>query len=505
MASVKNNIAANLIAGVWITLLTAAITPLQVNFLGIESYGLIGFIATLQIVFSAFDLGLSSTLTREIASDISEGRKRSENLIRTASVIYWLFALFVGIVLAGLTSLIAANWFNTKTMSVGELEGAIHLIILFLALRWPVALYTGILSGLQKIVVINIVKVIIVSIRLLGGILVILIWRDVESFLLWTAITALVEVITYFLVCQRHCQFALWKPRIHLGAIKAVWGFSMTMSAISVLALFISQFDRILVSKLESLNDFGYYTLAFNTAAITSLVISAVSSAMLPSFSAWQANPSLTVLQSRYLHAMNVTLFLVGGASFALIFFGKPILTLWIGHDAASGAYLPLALLAAGFWLNAAVSNSYSVAVALGKPVLPLTVSAASAIPYIAMLYFLISGFGIAGAAMAWLLLNIFYVGILIPLVHRKLLALPTAFWLIRILGLFALVGVGSFGGARLIFSKFITSESDWTNIGALAVGAMAYCAGGLFLLGREIRLELFTMFRSLPIPSINR
>ena len=500
MASVKNNIAANLIAGVWITLLTAAITPLQVNLLGIESYGLIGFIATLQIVFSAFDLGLSSTLTREIASDTSADKKRSENLIRTASAIYWLFALLVGIVLARLANLLAANWFNAKTLSVGEIEAAIYLIVLFLALRWPVALYTGILNGLQKMVVVNIVKVTIVSVRLLVGILVILIYRDVESFLLWTAISAFIEVITYFLVCQRYCQFALWKLKIHLGAIKAVWGFSLTMSAISILALFISQFDRIIVSSLEGLTNFGYYTLAYNTSAITSLVISAVSTAMLPSFSAWQANPSISVLQTRYLHAMNVILFLVGGASFALIFFGKIVLTLWIGHNAAAAAYLPLALLAAGFWLNAAVSNSYSVAVALGKPSLPLMVSAASAVPYAALLYYLVLSYGIVGAAMAWLILNSCYVIILVPLVHRKLLALPTAAWLVRILGLFAVLGVGSFGGARLIMCELNVSDSDWINIVAIVVGGIAYCLGGLLLLGAEIRSNLLAMFRFFPI-----
>jgi O-antigen/teichoic acid export membrane protein len=498
LPSIKNNIAANLTAGVWTTLLTAAITPLQVNLLGIESYGLIGFIATLQIVFSAFDLGLSSTLTREIASDSSHGKARSIDLIRTATAIYWSFSLLVSIVLVALTSSISESWFKAQTMSALQLEKSIYIIILFLALRWPVALYTGIMSGLQKMVVINIIKISIVSVRLLGGIAVILAWRNIESFLLWTAFSALIEVVAYYLVCQRYWQFALWKPKIHLGAIKAVWGFSLSMSVISILALFISQLDRILVSRLETLNEFGYYTLAFNTAAITSLVISAVSTAMLPSFSAWQAKPVISVLQSRYLHAMNVTLYLVGGASFALIFFGKLVLALWIGHDAAAGAFLPLALLAAGFWLNAAVSNAYSVAVALGKPNLPLMVSAASAIPYAAILYWLISHYGITGAAMGWLLLNACYVIILIPLVHRKLLSLPTFIWLARILGMFALLGVGSFGGVQFIVSRVVVPENRWIDIVALALGGMIYCLGGLLLLGPTLRSEIFAMLRSL-------
>ena len=68
MSLARRNIVANLVGGIWITALTLAITPLQVRLLGIEAYGLIGFIATLQIVFTMFDFGLSSTVTREIAS-----------------------------------------------------------------------------------------------------------------------------------------------------------------------------------------------------------------------------------------------------------------------------------------------------------------------------------------------------------------------------------------------------------------------------------------------------
>src|SRR4051812_24945229 len=94
----KRNVLANLVASVWIAALTLLITPVQIHLLGIEAYGLIGFIATLQVIVGVLDLGLSSTITREIAGDRSPGRQASADLLRTAVVIYWGLAAAIGIV-----------------------------------------------------------------------------------------------------------------------------------------------------------------------------------------------------------------------------------------------------------------------------------------------------------------------------------------------------------------------------------------------------------------------
>ena len=490
MAAVRNNIATNLFAGFWTTVLTAAITPLQVKMLGIEAYGLIGFIATLQIVFSAFDLGLATTLTRELASDQSTDRRQSGALIRTASTVYWGIALLVGTILALAAGRIAHDWFNAKTIPASTLRDALYLIVLYLALRWPTALYVGILGGLQRMVAINVVKIAIVTIRLAGGIVVLLIWRDITTFLVWNAATALLEVLAYFLLCRRLCPFASWRPGISIVALRPLMGFSSIMMAISLLALLISQLDRILISKLLSLEQFGFYMLAVNAASITSLAIAAVATAMLPAFAAWQTNPQIAVLQARYDYANRVILFVVGAAAFALICFGQTILTWWVGGAAAAGAYQPMALLAAALWLNALVSNAYTTSVALGRPGLTLRVSALSALPYALVLYFMIRQWHTVGAAAAWLLLNLSYVLTLVPIVHRDLLKISTVRWFKNTLLPFAALGMGSFGTARVARDMW-TAGGTITDIVAIGAGGGLYFLIGYRLLGPRIRNDI--------------
>jgi O-antigen/teichoic acid export membrane protein len=496
VATVRRNILSNLAGGVWIAVLTLAIIPLQVNILGVEAYGLLGFIATLQMILSVFDLGLSSTVTRELAADHSPGRQRSRPLLRTTATIYWGLAAGVGISLWLSAGAIARFWFHPQQIDIQLLAQGLRVIALYLALRWPVALYAGILAGSQRLDLLNGVKVATASLRLIGGIVVLLVWRDLSLFLWWTAVNAIVEVIAYAWACRKNFPDMDWRPGLFPQALQEVWRYSIRMSAISVLALLITQLDRLIVSKLLSLESFGYYSLAYNTAAGVSVILSAISAAMLPSFAAADGSGSRDLLLRRYDHANQVMLFCVGFPVLALIFFGEPILRVWVNPDAAAGAYQPMTFLAAGFWLGAATSNAYSVALACRRPGLPLKVSLVSAIPYALGLYWLTSVYGANGAAAAWMTLNLVYVLVLVPTVHRFLLDIPVVPWFLRTFMPFLLLGCATFGITRLAFDRWFSAMGLTQLVAALTFAVFAFGALGYRLLSVEIRADLLGIFR---------
>ena len=51
----------------WAVLLQLLLVPQYIRLLGIEFYGLVGFYMTLQAAFQILDLGVSQTVTRELA------------------------------------------------------------------------------------------------------------------------------------------------------------------------------------------------------------------------------------------------------------------------------------------------------------------------------------------------------------------------------------------------------------------------------------------------------
>lgn len=494
MTVLKRNIFANLAGGAWAAVLTLAITPLQVNLLGMEAYGVIGFIAVLQIAIGVLDLGLSSTITRELAGDHSPDRRGSQPLLRTAITIYWGLAVVIGLVLFTSAGGIASSWFNPKLLDNAVLEQTIQLVAIFLGLRWPIALYSGVLAGVQRMDILNVVKVGVISMRLLGGILVLLIWRDLSLFLTWTAFSALIEVLIYTVVCRQTVPAMVWRPGFSLPALRAVWGFSISMSALAVLAMGITQIDRLLISKMLPLADLGYYSLAYHGATAISLILSAISTAMMPSFAAAHGAGAWGTLLRRYDNANRGTLFATGFMLFPLLFFGEPLLAVWVNPDAAAGAWRSLALLAGGFWMSAAVSNAFTVAVACRQVGLILKISALSAVCYAPILYWMISVWGIDGAGGAWLLLNVSYVMVILPMVHRTILKIPVMPWFLGTLLPFALLGSTLFGIARLFVSYW--PSSLWIELIGLVSAVLAYGGFGYFHLGSGIRADFTHMFR---------
>lgn len=494
MSLVKRNIFANLIGGALLTVLTVIITPLQINILGMAAYGIVGFISTLQIAFTAFDLGLSSTITRELAIDNTPKKIGSTQLLRTASTIFWLTAVVIGTLVASLSGEMAQRWFKAQTVDVQLIEQSLQVIALYLALRWPVSLYTGVLIGLQRMDLLNAVKVVTASLRLMGGVVVLLHWRSLNSFLVWTAINASIEVLSFWLVCRWIHPAFPWLPGVSLPDLRRVWRFSLTMNGLAIMTVLVVQADRLLVSKILPLEALGAYTLAYNVAAIIPALISAISTAVLPSFTEAYGSADKDVLARRYDSASRFLLFVIGMVTGGLVFFGENLLALWVNPAAATAAAVPLALLAIGFFGSAATSNAYQLTVASGRASLALRISALTALPYVAVLYALISRLGIDGAALAWLLLNVGYVVFLVPQVHRQILHTPVTPYVLGILAPFALMTCCTFGLARVILAArpLISPVGIEIIVCTLAI----YTLLGYFLLGEEQRNSVRTILR---------
>ena len=101
MASLKKDIFANYIGRAWTAILGFSLIPLYIKFLGVESYGLVGFFASLTAVIGILDLGIGTTMTRELAkrSSNSGSNDTQRDLVRTLELIYWGLAVFSGIII----------------------------------------------------------------------------------------------------------------------------------------------------------------------------------------------------------------------------------------------------------------------------------------------------------------------------------------------------------------------------------------------------------------------
>ena len=494
MSVLKRNIFSNLIGGSWVALLTLVITPIQVNMLGVEAFGLIGFIATLQIIVSTLDLGLSSTITRELAGDKTLNRSGSLMLLRTGLSFYWGMAFLIGFLLFALSGVLAHEWFKSSSVDISVIEQGLQVIALILALRWPVSLYSGALAGIQRMDILNIVKVSVISLRLIGGIVVIFLWNDLSYFLYWTAFSAMVEVTVFHIICLKVMPEMDWRPGFSVSAILAVWGFSLSMNGLGIISMGITQLDRLLISKMLPLESLGYFSLAYMAATAISMVLSALNTALMPSFASAHGDNAHELMLQRYDKACRVTLFVTGLVLFVLVFFGQPLLEIWVNPIAASESWKALALLAIGFWLSASVSSAYNIGIACRQPGPLLKISALSAVVYAPILYFFITIWGIEGSAFAWVLLSVGYIVTIIPMIHKTILGIPILPWFMKILFPFAAMGIISFGLFRLVANYY--SSTALQELIFIFPGMMLYLIMGYYFVGSAVRSDIHQLFR---------
>lgn len=469
----KRNIAANLAGGAWIAGLTLVITPMQIQLLGVEAYGVVGLITLMQVMLGALDFGLASMVTQQVARDHSPGRRETQRIVESAAVLYWGCAVVIGGGLWLGSSWIRQAWLSRSSISPDVMEQSVQLIGIYLALRWPVALYSGLLAGVQRMDVQNYLKAGAASLRLLGGIAVLVIMPDLLVLLRWMTVTALVELGTFMLAGRHYfpdIRFFMVVPSVK--ALKSVWKLSAGTQLIALSAVVLTQFDRVVIGKVLNLEALGYYTLAYNIVIGISLIQTAVNAAALPNLAALAVDSA--VWRRRYEATARWVAYAVALPCFVVIFFGEDLLAIWVGRSVAAGTYAAAAVLAAGLLLNAMMSAATTACVALGRPWAVVRLNAVAILFYIPLVVFLTLRMGLVGAAISWLALNAFFFFVGLPQLHRALDLKPYRNWMTHMLAGAPLLAVICFGAAKLAAGALDSPAGTWGSIAA----AIAVYAG---------------------------
>ena len=198
--SLKKNVIANFVGQGWTAIMGIAFIPLYIKYLGIEAYGLIGFYVLMQAWLVLFDMGITQTLNREMAR-FSAGAHTSQSihdLLRSLEIVTFLLALFIFAIVWISSHYISTSWLSVKQLTLPEVSSAITLIGLVIALRLIEGIYKGCLLGLQKQVAVNIVNIIIATLRFAGAVGV-LAWYEanIKIFFIWQAFTSVISIILF--------------------------------------------------------------------------------------------------------------------------------------------------------------------------------------------------------------------------------------------------------------------------------------------------------------------
>ena len=448
-----------------------AFVPLYIKFMGIEAYGLVGFSATIQALSSLLDMGLSSTLNRELAILSSqEGKQQdSRDLVRTLEIIYWGITFLISLSVFIISPLLADSWIKSQALSRDSVQAAIALMGLVIAFQFPFSLYSGGLLGLQRQVLLNGIVIAMSTLRGIGMILILwLVSPTIQAFFLWQAFISLLQTLITLVFLWRSLPLAQRRSHFRKDLWLGIWRFSVGMTGISIVSLILTQTDKIFLSKILPLDEFGYYNLAGTVASGVTLVIIPIFSSIFPRFSELVSQKEEQKLQDLYHKSAQLSNLLVLSIGITLILFSKDVLLLWIGNGIiAEKTYLIVSLLALGTTLNGLMNIPYALQLAYGLTKLAFYSNIVAIFLLVPLLFLLTNFYGSLGAAFVWPLLNMGYVLLTMKFMHVRLLKGQLGKWYFQdvIRPLFGALLVGLLMLVIFKFGYYQTPINIWSLI----------------------------------------
>ena len=195
---VKKNLIANYLGQGWVALMGLAFVPLYIKYLGVEAYGLIGLFAVLNTLLSLLDMGMSPTLSREMArftggSRTAESARdllRSIELIAIAIAVTIVFSVYLG------SNWIAVDWLTAESIPIEVVAQAIAIMGAVIASRFVEGIYRSCIIGLQHQLVLNILKSTMATLQGLGAV-GILVWVSptIQAFFLWQGLLSVTTLL----------------------------------------------------------------------------------------------------------------------------------------------------------------------------------------------------------------------------------------------------------------------------------------------------------------------
>jgi O-antigen/teichoic acid export membrane protein len=438
--SLKKNVLANYLGQGWTALMGIAFVPLYIKVMGVETYGLIGVFAVLQAWMTLLDMGLTPTLNREMAK-LRAGSHTPESigdLLRSLEIIYIALALLVITTVWFGASWLAQGWLKTEHLSPELVTQSIQIMAFVLAMRWLEQVYRGVLQGLQDQVWLNTMQAVLATLRWGGAYVVIAyFWSSVTMFFVWQGA---VSLVTTAILVHRSYRL-LPKPsrpaRFSKTALHEISRFATGIFLGTALSLLLTTADKMVISKLLSLEQMGYYMLAATMAGGLLQLILPMNTAVSPKFTELVARNALDELATTYQSACEWLSAIIIAPALLMVFFPTHVLMAWSGdlHLAQSVSTI-LALLSLGTLCNGFMNLPYMLQLAHGWTRLSIQINIVAVALIIPSIMWAVPRYGVVGAAGAWLILNATYVLLIAHFMHRKILPASKWPWYLHAVGL---------------------------------------------------------------------
>ena len=406
ITSVKTNIVANYLGKGWEAAMGLAFVPLYIAYLGPEAFGLVGLVAIIQAFMGILDLGMTPTLTRETARYEAKAfdTTHMRDLLRSIEIVTLVVSLVIFLSVALTSPLIADYWVQNETLSSGTIANALSIAAAVIAMRFFETIYRGSLYGLQRQVLANVIAAIMATVRGGGAVILLVFFEaDLITFFSWQAIVSLLTILALRSSVYLIIPPASRSGRFSFASLSSVWRFALGMLAISLLSILATQGDKLILSSLIGLEEFGYYVFSAKVASVILIVSGPILSAVYPQLVGHVGQNDEPQLIVKFHQYAKIVVCITAPMAAVLSFFAEPVVFVWSGDQSLAASTAPLlSVIVLGVFLHTQCVLPYQIQLAYGWTSLAVWTNLIAVLLLATSIFFIVPKYGAVGAAWVW-------------------------------------------------------------------------------------------------------
>ena len=389
------------------TIVGIVTVPFILQFLGTERFAILSICWLVLGYLGAFDLGLGRAATKYISEAI-----RSHNgldisaVVWSASIPQIPFGIALGLTLALLTPWLTSDVLKLSGSIAVETRAAFCVVAFALPTCLLTSVLRGVLEAYERFDLASLIKLPVATASFVLPLLAVKPAIGLAEIVFLMLLTRIASLAAHVVLCLRLvpdlrrgrlCDRPLFLALLSFG------GWNTISTAVQQFQLYL---ERMLLGALIGVGAVAYYSAPSDMISRLSIVPLSVSSALFPNFSdmAVASGERIVQLMARSLKYLQLTI----APICAVIFVFTPnILGLWLGEDFAQEATLCTRILIACFLLNAIGYIPLAVIHGQGRPSWKAKLDLLELPCFLVMAFYWIPKFGIAGVALAKLVVQI--------------------------------------------------------------------------------------------------
>ncbi len=471
----KINLIANYLGQGLSAIIGFLLIPVYISYLGIEAYGVIGFFALIQVWMSFWEAGFATILNKEFSkiSSLIDNINYLRTLLRSIELISIIIALIIMSLFYYSSGWLSKEWFSTESFSHETLSNALALMGIVFALKFIENLYKSVIIGLQKQVLLNIINFFMNMIRGVGAIIILAtISNDLYSFFLWHVVFSVFSLVLTAYVVYKLLPRSTKTIKISFDTLSPLKLFGGGVVLITLLNLLAVQSDKIILSKLLTLSEYGYYSLAVTAATVINMLLGPIVQAFFPKMCQTIAEDHDGNISRIYHISAQIVSVVFGGAAIFLIFNTKLFLLLWTKDALIVQRISTLVqLLLVANLINGLIWIPFQAQLAYGWTSLIIKSHVTVIVLTIPCILYLTPIFGLNMAGFISILLNIFYFTVTIHYMHKKIMRTEKFEWYLNDVA----TPIVAFGFTLYCFSLFFSEYFGSSNIGQIIFAFLSF------------------------------